>query len=96
MRTEGRPDPYVLARFLEALWAPPGHPAVVRSKASLQRACRVNYDLFRRYLAFCVERGFVVVVEKTGADEVRLTPEGHAAHGRLVGWIRDLLGDGML
>lgn len=96
MTSRRPPDPYVLARFLEALWAPPGHPGVVRSKASLQRACRVNYDLFRRYLAFCVERGLVVVVEGTGADEVRLTPEGRAAHARLVGWIRDLLGDGVL
>lgn len=93
---EPRPDPYVLARFLEALWSPAGQPAVVRSKSSLQRACRVNYDLFRRYLAFCIERDFVKVTEGQGADQVCLTPEGREAHRRLVGWIRDLLGEGMI
>lgn len=91
-----RPDPYVLARFLDALWAPEGHPPPVRSKSSLQRVCRVNYDLFRRYLAFCLERGFVTVAEGEGADEVRLTPDGREAHRRLVGWIRDLLGEGII
>lgn len=69
---------------------------MVRSKSSLQRACRVNYDLFRRYLDFCVERGFVIVVEGQASDEVRLTDEGREAHARLVGWIRDLLGTGIL
>lgn len=88
-----KPDPYVLARFLDALYHEAGTPEVVRSKSSLQRACRVNYDLFRRYLAFCEKQGFVDVRTGEGADEVRLTETGRAAHGRLVGWIRDLLGD---
>ncbi len=88
-----KPNPYVLARFLDALYHEPGAPPVVRSKSSLQRACRVNYDLFRRYLAFCQKQRFVSVTAGEGADEVWLTPEGLEAHQRLVGWIRDLLGD---
>ncbi len=88
-----RPNPYVLARFLDALYHEPGTAPPARSKSSLQRACRVNYDLFRRYLAFCEKQGFVCVAAGEGADEVRLTPAGHDAHQRLVGWIHDLLGE---
>ncbi len=88
-----KPDPYVLARFLDALWHEPGTPAVRRSKSSLQRSARVNYDLFKRYLAFVEKQGFVHVKPGKRSDEVTLTPAGREAHHRLVGWMQDLLGD---
>lgn len=88
----GRPDPYVLARFLDALQGADGQ-GHRRSKSSLQRACRVNYDVFRRYLDFCQRKGFVEVTPGDDGDAVHLTAEGHVAHRRLVEWIHDLLGD---
>lgn len=88
-----KPDPYVLARFLDALWHEPGTPPVRRSKSSLQRAARVNYDLFRRYLGFVERQGFVEVEPGERSDQVRLTQAGRDAHARLLGWMRDLLGD---
>lgn len=88
-----KPDPYVLARFLDALWHEPGAPPVRRSKSSLQRATRVNYDLFKRYLSFVEKQGFVEVTQGDRSDEVVLTDAGREAHQRLLGWMRDLLGD---
>ncbi len=88
-----RPDLYVLARFLDRLWRPDGYPPVEFSRAKLQMAVRLNYDLFRRYLGFLVERGFVEVGPNERGDEVvRLSQDGREAHARLVGWIRDAIG----
>lgn len=87
-----RPDPYVLARFLDALHHEPGTAPVPRSKSSLQRACRVNYDLFRRYLDFCEDKGFVHIEKGDTADAITLTDAGREMHTKLLGWIRDLLG----
>lgn len=95
-----RPDLYVVARFLDRLrekdkpW----------SRSRLQHAVRLNYDLFRSYLMLLEEKGFVEEVPEDGAEgrntesprkrtEIRLTAEGHAAHDRLVAWIRDIFGE---
>lgn len=85
-----RPDLYVVARFLDVLrQAPEGYP-----RTRLQSAVRLNYDLYRRYLALLARRGFLrVEAGPDGAERVRLTPEGVAAHDRLVGWIWDAFGD---
>ena len=85
-----RPDLYVVARFLDVLHqSPEGHP-----RTRLQAAVRLNYDLYRRYLALLTRKG-LVLVEKDGdgAERVRLTREGEAAHDRLVRWIWDAFGD---
>lgn len=80
-----RPDLYVVARFLDKLAASPeGHP-----RTKLQQAVRLNYDLYRSYLALLAQTGFVEV----GEDRVKLTDKGRAAHAALLGWIRDALGD---
>ena len=92
-----RPDLYVVARFLDRLCRPEGEPQPELSKAKLQLAVRLNYDLFRRYLAFLLERGFVeVVANGSGVELVRLTTEGRSAHARLVAWIRSVLGESAL
>jgi predicted transcriptional regulator len=88
-----RPDLYVVARFLARL----REPDRTHTRSSLQAAVRVNYDLFRAYLAWLLERGFVTVKPvEGGSDEIRLTREGFEAHGRLVSWVRDVLGDRFL
>lgn len=85
-----RPDLYVVARFLDRLVEEPEG----MSRARLQAAVRLNYDLYRSYVALLVAKGFARAEEdKEGVSRVRITPEGRAAHARLVGWIRDALGD---
>jgi len=88
-----RPDPYVLARFLDALWGPPGSPPPKRSKSSLQRAARVNYEIFRRYLAYLERLQLVEVQPGERSDQVVLTPAGRETHARLQRWIADLLSE---
>ena len=85
-----RPDLYVVARFLDVLrGAPEGYP-----RTRLQGAVRLNYDLYRSYLALLLERELVAVsADDEGVERVHLTAKGAAAHTRLVGWIRDAFGD---
>lgn len=84
-----KPDLYVLARFFDALT----RPEAQFTKRKLQAAVRLNYDLFRAYLAYLEARGLVVVhAEEKGSDTVALTVEGRAAALRLIEWIGSTLG----
>ena len=84
-----KPDLYVVARFLDRLCQPDA--AFTRSR--LQLAVRLNYDLFRAYLAWMERKGFVVAgAEKDDKEIIRITPAGLEAHHQLVGWIRRVLG----
>lgn len=89
-RPPERPDLYVVARFLDRLHAAPeGFP-----RTRLQAAVRLNYDLYRRYLGLLTHKRWAQVApDKEGVERVHLTPEGRAAHARLVGWLRDALGE---
>lgn len=90
---EWRPDLYVVARFLDRLW----QPDTAYTRNQLQMATRVNYDLFRRYLSFLEERGFVTLApDAQGNPIVRLTPAGLAAHRELVSWIERVIGETVL
>jgi len=86
-----RPDLHVLARFLAAL----ARPGTSWTRARLQPAVRLNYDLFRRYLEFMAARGWI---EEMAADDepsphLRLTPTGQAAHRELLAWLARWLDD---
>lgn len=88
-----RPDLYVVARFLDRLL----YAEETHTKQSLQMAVRLNYDLFKSYLAFLEDRGFVrVVAQDKGSDEVRITSDGVEAHRRIVAWIREVIGEEFL
>lgn len=92
-----RPDLYVLARFLDRLSRPPGEPRAEWTKARLQLAVRVNYDLFRRYLAFLESKRMVTIApNERGRITVRLTAEGEATYMRIVEWIRTVVGEAAL
>lgn len=91
MRDAWRPDLYVVARFLEALYG----SGRTYTRRQLQMAVRLNHDLFTRYLAFLVARGLIhLVTDGDGRETVRVTPKGREAYHRFVGWVRELLGDG--
>lgn len=83
-----KPDLYVIARFLDALDAEPQG----RSKSDLQRAVRVNYDIFRSYLDVLTERGLAVRKGTGRKERVEITTEGQAARARLLRWVEDVLG----
>ena len=66
---------YVVGRFLDRL----AELGRTWTKASLQSACGVNYDIFRRYLELLEAKGFAVVTKST----VKLTREGLAMRVQL-------------
>ena len=84
-----RPDLYVVARFLEALWREEGR----RKRTELQAAVRLNYDVYRKYLAWLVDKDLVrVAPDAEGVDQVAITPRGLEAYHQLVAWIKDTVG----
>lgn len=87
-----QPNLYLVARFLDALT----RPDTTLNRAQLQAAVGVNYDIFRRYLAFLERKGLVVVHEggERGSHSVSLTAQGRAMRDELRSWIARLLGDG--
>lgn len=85
-----RPDLYVLARFLDRL----AEPGATWTRSSLQPAVRLNYDLYRRYLAFLEEKAWIAWREGERSPEVMLTAEGREARRRLVAWLQDVFGAG--
>lgn len=88
-----RPNLYLVARFLDALARPPQ----AYSKTQLQLAVGVNYDIFRRYVAFLAAKGYLVVTsDASGAETLRTTPEGAALRRELAAWIVRFLGEGGL
>ena len=83
-----RPDLYVVARILERLWREE-RPML---KTRLQVASRVNYDVFRRYLAWMTERGLVALENSLdGHERITLTPKGLEAYRKLVQWINEII-----
>jgi predicted transcriptional regulator len=84
-----RPDLLVVSRFLERLW----RERQPMKKTTLQLGVRLNYNVFRKYLDWLVEKGFVSISpHEIESDRVSLTAKGEEAYGTLVKWIRDTLG----
>lgn len=79
-----------MARFLDRL----AEPDRAFTRAQLQLAVRLNWDLFRRYLAHLEARGLVAVEKMEARDVVRLTQAGRDARRRLLEWLRDVVGEG--
>lgn len=86
-----QPNLYLVVRFLDAL----ARPDVETTRAQLQAAVGVNYDIFRRYLAFLEGKGLVSVrgAGLRGGETIVLTREGRDVRDELRGWIGRLLGD---
>jgi len=82
-----RPDLYVLARFLDALYET-GRPM---KKTNLQMRVGLNYPRFVEYLDWLNSNGLLQKTEEEGADVYALSAQGVDAHHRLVAWIRDTM-----
>jgi predicted transcriptional regulator len=85
-----RPDLYVVARLLEALWR--NHNRM--RKTSLQMAAGLNYNVFTKYLEFLKARGLATVHPEGEGERVELTARGYEAHRFLVGGLAGVLGVG--
>lgn len=83
-----KPDPYVVARVLEKLWR--GGLPMLRTR--LQVASNVNYDIFRKYLSWMLDKGLVEMHDgDDGHERVALTPKGEATYGQLIRWVDDFM-----
>lgn len=83
-----RPDLYVVARMLERLWRE-DRPML---RTRLQVASRVNYDVFRKYLTWMIEKQLVTLQNcADGHERVSLTPKGTEAYGKLVRWMEEVI-----
>jgi predicted transcriptional regulator len=83
-----RPDLYVVARLLERLWRE--ESAILKTR--LQVATNLNYDVFRKYLAWLVEHGLATLENSAdGHEKVKLTPKGEEAYRKLVLWINEVV-----
>jgi predicted transcriptional regulator len=80
-----RPDLYVVARFLEALWIKGGGEM---RRPELQMAVNVNYNLFTRYLDFLKDRALVSEAEP---GVVKITAKGVDAYTTLVGFVKEVV-----
>lgn len=87
-----QPNVYVVVRFLDAL----AEPDRAWSRAQLQAAVGVNYDILRRYLAFLEDKGLVRTraSDERGGDGVALTSAGREVRAELRAAIGRLLGEG--
>ena len=92
MPAAGRPDLHILARFLDRM-AQPGVGPFTKSK--LQRAVGLNYDLFRKYLAVLLERGWVTALGKDARETFVLSEDGRRIRKELAAWLATLF-DGRL
>lgn len=83
-----RPDLFVVARLLEKLWREE-QPVL---KTRLQVAANVNYDIFRRYIAWMDKRNLVELRDsEDGHERVQITPNGTETYRKLVQLINDLM-----
>lgn len=88
-----RLDLRVVARFLDALVGPDGATRGL-SRARLQLAARVNYDIYRTYEAALAQRGLLVIAGEPAT--VTLTARGLEVRQRLLRLLADVLGSGSL
>ncbi len=59
-------------------------------KTRLQVATNVNYDVFRKYVAWMAERGLVELENSLdGHERVMLSRKGQEAYKKLVQWMND-------
>jgi predicted transcriptional regulator len=84
-----KPDLYVVARFIEVLLKK-GR----MKKTNLQMSVGLNYSAFLKYLDWFQQHQLAqAVADEDGNELVTLTPRGLEAYDKLVGWIKQTLGN---
>jgi len=82
-----RPDLYVVARFLDVLYAN-GQPM---KKTNIQMRVGLNYSRFSQYLDWLLAHGLVKRADDPTDDLYELSPKGVESYHSLVDWIRNTL-----
>lgn len=83
-----KPDLYVVARILERLW----REETPMLKTRLQVSSNLNYDVFRKDLAWMVDHELTSLEDSAdGHEKVRLSPKGEEAYRKLVQWINEVV-----
>jgi predicted transcriptional regulator len=83
-----KPDLYVVARFLDIMFAS-GSPM---KKTNIQMLLGVNYPRFMDYLEWLLKHELVVLSpDEEGVERIKLTPKGIDSYHRLVDWIKETL-----
>jgi predicted transcriptional regulator len=61
-------------------------------KTRLQVATNVDYDVFRKYLNWMVDKNLVSMVDsEDGHERVALTPKGQESYRTLVQWVNEVI-----
>ena len=89
-----KPDLFLVARFLEKLSAPDWEVPISITRSKLQRAVRLNYDVFTKYLDFLSARRLIEVVPASGSPVIRITKEGRRTYTELIEWLERLVDPG--
>ena len=82
-----KPDLYVVARFLEALWIKGGGEM---RRPELQMAVRLNYNIFIKYLEFLKDRKLIA---ENDARVVMITAKGVDAYTTLVRFVKEVVNE---
>lgn len=82
-----KPDLYVVARFLDALW----WNTEGMKKTQLQMVVGLNYQTFIKYLEWLDEHGLVKITSVDENDRITLSEKGMESHKRLVTWIKETM-----
>jgi predicted transcriptional regulator len=83
-----KPDLYVVARFLDALW----WDTSGMKKTQLQMCVGLNYQTFLKYLEWLKQHNLVkIILDNEGNDKILLSEKGIDAHKRLVEWIKETM-----
>lgn len=83
-----KPDLYVVARFLDALW----WDTSGMKKTQLQMSVGLNYQTFLKYLEWLKQHDLVkIIVDNERNEKIVLSKKGMDAHKRLVEWIKETM-----
>lgn len=90
MKKLDKPNLYVVARFLDALW----WNQKGLKKTRLQMSVRLNYPAFLSYIDWLESHGLIdVQKDEKDNDKIFLSQKGKESYKKLVEWIKDTIKD---
>ncbi|MBO3797396.1 MAG: winged helix-turn-helix domain-containing protein [Thermoproteota archaeon] len=82
-----KPDLRVVARLIEILYVNGS-----MKKTHLQMRAGLNYNVFKEYLKWMLERGLIDrIKDDEGEEKIELTDKGIEAYSRFVVWVKEMM-----
>ncbi|MEM3659793.1 MAG: winged helix-turn-helix domain-containing protein [Thermoproteota archaeon] len=82
-----KPDLRVVARLIEILYVNGS-----MKKTYLQMRAGLNYNVFKEYLKWMLERGLIDrIKDDEGEEKIELTDKGIEAYSRFVAWVKEMM-----